>query len=41
MAAKHATPKKVKSKIRRAGMSATKPVAKKKKARRRQRKEDN
>jgi hypothetical protein len=31
MAAKHATPKKVKSKIRRAGMSATKPVAKKKK----------
>jgi hypothetical protein len=30
MAAKHATPKKVKSKIRRAGMSGTKPVAKKK-----------
>ena len=30
MAAKHATPKKAKSKVRRAGMSATKPVAKKK-----------
>src|SRR5260370_33895653 len=30
MAAKHATPKKAKSKIRRVGMSATKPAAKKK-----------
>jgi hypothetical protein len=30
MAAKHATPKKAMSKIRRAGMSATEPVAKKK-----------